>query len=177
MEGIGNQPVNNVRWVDRDKLKANAYNPNHVAPPEMELLKKSILEDGWTQPIVITPTYEIIDGFHRWTVSGYPEIRELTEGKVPTVMIDVPFHHQIFSTVRHNRARGVHGIDPMSELISYLLEEEELTPEEVQTRLMMHEEEVTRLFDNSGMPGRVGREHFSKGWKPSRKAQTKTTPK
>lgn len=169
VEGIMNQPVNNIVWVDRDLLKSNAYNPNHVAPPELELLKKSIMEDGWTQPIVIRPDYEIIDGFHRWTVSGDPEVNSLTEGQVPCVILEVPYEHQILSTIRHNRARGVHGIDPMSDIVAHLLETEQMSQEELQERLMMHEEEVIRLYDNSGMPGAIGKESFNKAWKPSRK--------
>jgi ParB-like chromosome segregation protein Spo0J len=173
-ENIQKQPVNNIQWIDRELLKANAYNPNHVAPPEMELLKLSILEDGWTQPIVIRPDYEIIDGYHRYTVSGEPEIKELTNGKVPCVILNVPYEHQILSTVRHNRARGIHGVDPMSELIAYLIEKGQITKQELQTRLQMDKEEVNRLYDNSGMPMLTGKEHFSKGWKPNRNKTKKT---
>lgn len=168
-KGIENQPVSQVQWIPRDRLKANAYNPNVVAPPEMELLKLSIIEDGWTQPIVIRPDMEIIDGFHRWTVSKDPEILELTDGKVPCVMLNVPYEHQILSTVRHNRARGIHGIDPMSDIVAFLLEKGAISRDEVQKRLVMDEEEVIRLYDNSGMPELVGRDYFSKGWKPDRK--------
>lgn len=167
--GIENQPVSQVQWIPREQLKANAYNPNHVAPPEMELLKLSIKEDGWTQPIVIRPDMEIIDGFHRWTASKDPEILEMTNGKVPCVILEVPYEHQILSTIRHNRARGIHGIDPMSDIVAYLLEQGDITKQEVQRRLKMDEEEVIRLYDNSGMPEIAGRDYFSKGWKPDRK--------
>lgn len=168
-KGIENQPVSNIKWINRDELKSNAYNPNVVAPPEMELLKLSIIEDGWTQPIVIRPDMEIIDGFHRWTASQDPEIMKLTDGKVPCVILNVPYEHQILSTIRHNRARGIHGIDPMSELVAYLLEQGKLDKKELMHRLKMEEDEVIRLYDNSGMPGIVGRDYFSKGWKPDRK--------
>ena len=82
------QPLDKITWVNRDTLKPNHYNPNKVAPPELKLLKISILEDGWTQPIVINPDNTIVDGFHRWTVSGHKEIYDLTDGKVPTVMVE-----------------------------------------------------------------------------------------
>ena len=81
------QPLDKITWIDRDQLKPNNYNPNKVAPPELKLLKTSIIEDGWTQPIVINPDFTIVDGFHRWTISGHKEIHKLTKGKVPTVMI------------------------------------------------------------------------------------------
>jgi ParB-like chromosome segregation protein Spo0J len=73
-QGIDKQPVNQVQWIDRNELNANDYNPNYVAPPELELLKTSIKEDGWTQPIVILQDKTIVDGFHRWTVSADPEL-------------------------------------------------------------------------------------------------------
>lgn len=84
-------------------------------------------------------------------------------------MLNVPYEHQILSTVRHNRARGIHGIDPMSDIVAFLLEKGAISREEVQKRLVMDEEEVIRLYDNSGMPELVGRDYFSKGWKPDRK--------
>ena len=77
-----NQPLNNIQWVDRSTLSPNGYNPNKVAPPELNLLKISIIEDGWTQPIVVNPDFTIVDGFHRWTVSGHEEIYSLTDGLV-----------------------------------------------------------------------------------------------
>jgi hypothetical protein len=47
------EPVDFVKWVQADEVKANDYNPNSVASPEMALLETSILEDGYTQPIVV----------------------------------------------------------------------------------------------------------------------------
>src|SRR5438105_1178305 len=86
-EPLEKQPVSNVVWRHRDELIPNSYNPNAVAPPEMELLKISILEDGWTQPIVILPDFHIVDGFHRYTVSADPRLHERFGGFVPTVMV------------------------------------------------------------------------------------------
>lgn len=87
------QPIANVCWYPREILRANAWNPNHVAPPELKLLRTSILEDGWTQPIVVGPTdeedvFEVIDGFHRWLISDDPDVWRLTEGLVPVVVLD-----------------------------------------------------------------------------------------
>ena len=104
-QGINEQPVNAVKWVDRNSLNANDYNPNFVAPPELELLKTSIIEDGWTQPIVILSDNTIVDGFHRWTISGDPEVGNLTDGKVPVVVVDFDKDHRMMSTIRHNRSK------------------------------------------------------------------------
>ncbi len=146
------QPINEVKWVNRDKLKPNNYNPNFVAPPELKLLKISILEDGWTQPIVITPNYEIIDGFHRWTVSDDKKLRELTDGKVP-VVITKPRDKksQQMATIRHNRARGTHAVLNMSDIVSEMVKDG-TSMDEIGKRLQMEKEEVIRLANRNGIP-------------------------
>ena len=134
---IKQQPIDSVQWVDRNELEANDYNPNHVAPRELALLKTSILETGWTQPIVVLNDGKtIIDGFHRWTLSEDKEISRLTGGKVPIVICDVDSSHQILATIRHNRARGTHGIDPMASIVLRLLEDEGLSVDDVMDRLV-----------------------------------------
>ena len=165
---INKQPVNNVEWVGVDKLHSNDYNPNHVAPPELQLLKTSILADGWTQPIVIRPDGEIVDGFHRWTVAlKDEEVNELTDGKVPVVELKrVSRENQVMSTVRHNRARGDHTVLGMSDLVQELVDERGLSFEEVMDKLQMEWEEVDRLYDDSGMINRGSEKEFNKGWKP-----------
>jgi ParB-like chromosome segregation protein Spo0J len=138
-------PLENVRWIHRSKLSPNDYNPNSVAPPELTLLKTSILEDGWTQPIVANPDMTIVDGFHRWTVSGHKEIFALTDGFVPVVILEPKDReHQKMSTIRHNRARGRHGVLAMGRIVGSMLEEG-LSIEEVMERLSMEREEVVRL--------------------------------
>lgn len=162
------QPLDNITWIHRDELKPNHYNPNKVAPPELKLLKISILEDGWTQPIVINPDMTIVDGFHRWTVSGHKEIYSLTDGKVPTVMVQPKdFAQQQMATIRHNRARGTHGVLEMSNIVTDMVKKG-LTGEEIMTRLMMEKEEVVRLLFRAGIPkSDVFKEMtFSKAWKP-----------
>lgn len=163
-------PVSRVQWVDREKLHANDYNPNHVAPTELGLLELSILEDGWTQPIVVRSDFEIVDGFHRWTVSARPKLRKLTEGLVPVVVLDDSRSRadQMMSTIRHNRARGRHGIMPMAKIVRELASEHHITEEEMIKRVGMEDEEVERLLDQAGMPERVGRDadDFNAGWKP-----------
>lgn len=163
-----NQPLDKINWIDRDQLKPNNYNPNKVAPPELQLLKISIKEDGWTQPIVINPDYTIVDGFHRWTVSGHKDIFELTDGKVPTVMIKPKdSNQQQMATIRHNRARGTHGVLEMSKIITDM-SESGLSGEEIMERLQMEKEEVVRLLFRAGIPkSDVFKDaEFSKAWQP-----------
>ena len=162
--GLENQPLNKITWIDREKLYSNNYNPNHVFPKELELLKISILEDGWTQPIVIRKNGEIVDGFHRWSVSKDKEIFEMTGGKVPVVVLDdVDLAHQIMSTIRHNQARGSHNVLRMSDIVKKLIDIENLSVKEVQERLQMEKEEVERLYYNGDMT-RIAEKDFKKGW-------------
>ena len=160
-------PLDKIEWVERDTLKANDYNPNHVARPELELLKLSILADGWTQPIVVRGDGEIVDGFHRWTIAGDPKIAALSGGLVPVVRLDAAtsMADQMASTIRHNRARGIHGIMPMSTIVMSLLHDHKLPSEHLQKILGMDEEEVERLADTGGMTELGSQSGFNKGWR------------
>lgn len=177
-DGIGKvrfpgQPVDNVRWVPRDWLQANDYNPNHVAPREMRLLRESILADGWTQPIVVRRLpeygrYEIVDGFHRFTVSKDPEIAAKTDGLVPVVELSDPDPaHQRASTIRHNRARGTHTVVKMADIVHYLLEDLGMDAMTVGRQLGMEDEEVNRLYERGNMLSRGPGSEFGKGWVPT----------
>lgn len=160
-------PLERVQWVEREKLNPNSYNPNSVAPPELTLLKTSILEDGWTQPIVINPDMTIVDGFHRWTVSGHKEIYELTQGYVPVVVLEPKDNeHQKMSTIRHNRARGRHGVLQMGRIVQSMIDSG-LPVEEVMKRLSMEREEVIRLTNTQGVLGHPDVDlPYSKAWTP-----------
>lgn len=162
------QPVSRVQWVPRAKLRANNYNPNAVAPPELDLLKLSIQEDGWTQPIVVLPDMTIIDGFHRWTVSADPALRAMTGGLVPVVVVDVDPVHRMMSTIRHNRARGTHAVLRMAEIVRSMTESG-LPAGEICQRLGMEPEELERLLDRSGMTvrGAGDKNEFGRAWVPS----------
>lgn len=121
-------PVYNVLGVHIDRIQANDYNPNKVAPPEMELLETSIWEDGYTQPVVTyydkdLDKYIVVDGFHRYTVlKTSKRIFEREQGILPIVVIDKHISDRMASTIRHNRARGSHNIDLMSNIVAELVE-------------------------------------------------------
>lgn len=169
---IASMPLSRLVWIDPAELRANDYNPNHVAPPEMRLLKLSIIEDGWTQPIVARPDGEIVDGFHRWSLgSKDPDVRALTGGKVPVVYLDESLSpaQQRMATIRHNRARGSHSVVRMADIVTDLLDEHGLEIDEVERRLGMEFEEVDRLHDRGAMPKRGGQDGFGQAWAPAEK--------
>lgn len=142
-------PLSTLQWVDRDRVKPNDYNPNKVSKQNLELLKQSILTNGWTLPIVVRPDFTIIDGFHRWTVAGEEPLKSMLEGKVPVVIVE---HKDkagnIYGTVTHNRARGTHLLEPMKKIVKELMDEGK-TVEEIGKQLGMRPEEIFRLSDFS----------------------------
>ncbi|MDO5397175.1 MAG: ParB N-terminal domain-containing protein [bacterium] len=142
-------PLKSLQWVDRNMLKPNDYNPNKVSEENLKLLTQSIRTNGWTLPIVVRPDMTIIDGFHRWMVSGRePLITELG-GKVPVVIVDHSDHSEdIYGTVTHNRARGTHLLEPMKAIVKELMDNGK-TVQEVGKQLGMKPEEVFRLSDFS----------------------------
>lgn len=140
-------PVANVKIVDRNLLKPNDYNPNKVTEENLQLLMQSILTNGWTLPIVCRPDYTIIDGFHRWTVSGREPLLSRLEGKVPIVIVDHKNHDEdIYGTITHNRARGTHLLEPMKKIVKELIESGKTVPE-ISKQLGMRPEEIFRLSD------------------------------
>ena len=142
-------PLSTLQWVDRDRVKPNDYNPNKVSKQNLELLKQSILTNGWTLPIVVRPDFTIIDGFHRWTVAGEEPLKSMLEGKVPGVIVE---HKDkagnIYGTVTHNRARGTHLLEPMKAIVRELMGEGK-SVEEIGKQLGMRPEEIFRLSDFS----------------------------
>jgi len=161
-------PVNNVIWVSVDKIQANDYNPNHVAKKEMELLQLSIESDGFTQPIVVWERedgiYEVVDGFHRHIVGknklGMKELPVVVVGSDRTGRGD-----RISSTIRHNRARGKHKIDSMSEIVVEL-SKRNWSDKRIAKELGMDADEVLRLKQISGIAELFKDEEFSKSWIP-----------
>jgi len=142
-------PISNVHIVDRNILKANDYNPNVVNERNLELLVQSILTNGWTMPIVVRPDYTIIDGFHRWTVSGREPLLSKLGGKVPVVIVKHEDESgNIYGTITHNRARGTHLLEPMKKIIAELFKQGK-TIREISKQLGMSNEEIFRLSDFS----------------------------
>jgi len=139
-------PLSSLQWVDRTLLRANDYNPNKVSEDNLQLLTQSILTNGWTLPIVVRPDYTIIDGFHRWTVSGREPLLSKLGGKVPVVIVDHEGDESadVYGTITHNRARGTHLLEPMKAIVKRLLDEGK-TVDEIGKQLGMKPEEVFRL--------------------------------
>jgi ParB-like chromosome segregation protein Spo0J len=166
---LARQPIASVQWVEPKALRANSYNPNHVFGPELRLLKLSILAHGWTQPIVARKDGEIVDGFHRWMLASKDkEVQALTGGLCPVVYLDgVTTEEQMIATIRHNRARGQHGVLKMGEIVRALLGSG-MNEEMIGSLLQMEDEEVERLADITPSPQQAGKDHFGRGWVPTR---------
>lgn len=142
-------PLASLQWVDRDKLKPNDYNPNKVSRDNLDLLKQSILTNGWTLPIVVRPDYTIIDGFHRWTVSGEEPLKTKLGNKVPVVIVaHSDKAEDMYGTITHNRARGTHLLEPMKAIVKELMSENK-SVKEISKQLGMKPEEIFRLSDFS----------------------------
>ena len=159
-------PVYNIRRVPIDKIQANAYNPNSVAPPEMKLLSKSILEDGYTMPIVCyyledQDKYEIVDGFHRYTTMlQHKDIYDREGGYLPVSIIDKPISDRMASTIRHNRARGSHDIGLMTNIVSELVESG-MSDAWILRNIGMDADELLRLKQISGLASLFKDREFS----------------
>lgn len=164
-------PAYGVRAVPFDKIVPNTYNPNTVAPPEMRLLYDSIREDGYTMPIVCyhdreNDTYIIVDGFHRWRIMrDYPDIYEREKGMLPVLVIDKPISGRMASTVRHNRARGKHSVDLMSNIIKEL-HEVGRSDAWISRHLGMDRDEILRLKQITGLAALFRDMDFGKAWQP-----------
>lgn len=142
-------PLSSLQWVERERLHANDYNPNKVSEDNLQLLVQSIMTNGWTLPIVVRPDYTIIDGFHRWTVSGREPLLSKLGGRVPVVIVAHDDESEdMYGTITHNRARGTHLLEPMKAIVKKLIDDGK-TVKEIGKQLGMRPEEVFRLSDFS----------------------------
>ena len=164
------EPVECVQWVKQEDVIANDYNPNSVAPPEMELLHTSIQEDGYTQPIVVWKhdgIYEVVDGFHRNRVGKeYADIKERIHGYLPVVVINNEREDKgdrIASTIRHNRARGKHKVEAMSDIVLDL-KKRNWSDAKIAKELGMDADEVLRLAQIQGLAEMFADREFSQAW-------------
>lgn len=162
-------PVYNVIAVPIEKVTANDYNPNAVAPPEMELLETSIWEDGYTQPVVTVydsdrDLYVVVDGFHRFlTLKNSDRIREREKGLLPCVVLDKDISDRMASTIRHNRARGSHNIELMSTIVSELVEMGK-GDRWICKHIGMSADELLRMKQITGLSSLFQNKDFSMSW-------------
>ncbi len=164
-------PVYNIISVPIEKIVPNDYNPNAVAPPELKLLYDSIKQDGYTMPIVCyydkqSDTYIIVDGFHRYRIMlDHPDIYEREGGKLPVSVINKSLDHRMASTIRHNRARGNHDVDLMSNIIKEL-HELGRSDKWIAKHLGMDKDEILRLKQITGLAALFRDVEFSNAWEP-----------
>lgn len=165
-------PVYQVIPVPIEKIKPNTYNPNSVAPPEMKLLYESIKIDGYTMPIVCyynkeSDTYIIVDGFHRYRIMmENADIYEREKGMLPVSVINKPIDQRMASTIRHNRARGSHDVDLMSNIVKEL---HELGRSDawISRHLGMDRDEILRLKQITGLAALFKDIKFGEAWQPA----------
>ena len=165
------EPVDCVLWVKADKLHANDYNPNSVATPEMRLLQLSIMQDGYTQPIVAWPdgqdSYEVVDGFHRNRVAReVGAVKKRVMGRLPIAVINADRtskEDRIAATIRHNRARGKHSVDEMSDIVLDLARRN-WSDERIAKELGMEPDEDLRLKQITGLAELFSDRDFSEAW-------------
>lgn len=165
-------PVYNVIAVPIERIDPNTYNPNSVAPPELKLLYDSIKEDGYTMPIVCyhdaeSDRYVIVDGFHRYRIMlDHPDIYEREGGMLPVSVIDKSIDNRMASTIRHNRARGSHDVDLMSNIVSEL-HELGRSDNWISKHLGMDKDEILRLKQITGLTALFKEVEFSTSWEPA----------
>jgi len=164
-----NHPALNVSLAPMEKVTGNDYNPNKVAPPEMELLKLSIRKDGITMPVVVakepkSDTLVVVDGFHRTALCKHTkDIQEGLKGYLPVVHLDKNIEDRVTSTVRHNMARGTHQVELTAKLVT-LLKKHNWTNERIGKELGMDADEVLRLRQISGLAEAFADKEFSRSW-------------
>lgn len=149
------KPIREIQIVDRDRVKPNDYNPNKVQEKNLKLLMQSILTNGFCFPIVVRPDFTIIDGYHRWLVSGREPLNKMLGNKIPIVVVAHDDESQdMYGTVTFNRARGTHLLEPMENIVKTLLDKGK-SVDEISKEIGMSREEIFRL-------SHIDREQFLK---------------
>ena len=163
------QPIDSVVWTDTSEIKANDYNPNVVLTQELNLLKFSLLQQGWIQPVLVSSQdKEIIDGYHRWWLcSNDKEVRAMTDGKVPVVFFDMDTAHRMCLTIRINRAKGNHIAYKMHEIVYKLHNDFGMTMNEISKEIGANKQEVELLMAEGVFAVKDTKNYkYSKAWKP-----------
>tara|TARA_R110000744_G_scaffold139057_1_gene250055 strand:+ start:663 stop:1316 length:654 start_codon:yes stop_codon:yes gene_type:complete len=182
MSPLKSQPVNRIKWVPIDEVTPNDYNPNSVAKKEMGLLYTSIKHDGYTQPIVTIrdeemKMYVIVDGFHRYyTAKTNPDILDRNKGYIPIVVIEKDINDRMASTVRHNRARGMHSITGMSSMVFSMLENG-WSDTDICNELGMGVEELIKLKHITGFSKLFEDAEYNKAWETKNQIRLKVKHK
>lgn len=165
---LPDDPVYHVKPVDVFTLNPNIWNPNTVFNTELTLLEESILESLWLHPIIVNKNLTIIDGYHRyWLAKNSQKIMEKDNGLVPCVILDIDDRDAMMMTVRINRAKGTHGAIQMRDLVRTLIDEHDVSPQEMVEKMGMTESEVGLLYEGSLLKKRNLQNHtYSKAWVP-----------
>lgn len=169
------EPVENIQWIECDKLVANHYNPNRVMNAEMNLIERSILLTGWIQPILINKNNVIIDGFHRWTLSRLsPSLRSKYHGRVPCAVLDISDVEAMVITVRINRAKGTHLAFRMSEYVRELVEKHKIPMDKLAVDIGATFDEIQLLMKSDVFEAKdVQNWAYSEAWFPAESGRTR----
>lgn len=161
-------PIDRIEWRLASSLVANDYNPNSVARAELVLLEHNLVVLGWVQPILVTPDWTIIDGFHRWRLAQEsPRLLKRDKGMVPVVVVDVGKDEAMALTIRMNRAKGEHAARPMHDIVRALMDEHGWTAEDVARELGASPSEVALLYKAGVFDHRdIASWTYSKAWYP-----------
>jgi ParB-like chromosome segregation protein Spo0J len=169
---LKHHPVDLILWLPAESVVSNDYNPNSVAPPEMQLLELSISKDGYTQPVVTWldgDKRETVDGFHRGLVGKTSEVvRSSTKGYLPVTTANsnrTDRNDRMAATIRHNRARGKHRVEAMSNIVQELVRRN-WSNEKIAKELGMDADEVLRLKQVTGLASLFAEREFSEAWEP-----------
>jgi ParB-like chromosome segregation protein Spo0J len=164
------EPVDCVIWAPADDVRPNDYNPNAVAPPEMRLLRHSIRADGYTQPVVAWRDGDglgVVDGEHRSRVGKEDAaVRRRVHGYLPVAVVNhgrTAPRDRMAATIRHNRARGVHGVMPMADIVAAMLREG-WADDEIARELGMDADEVLRFKQQVALPELFRQGEYSAAW-------------
>lgn len=169
---LNDMPISNISWIDVEELKANDYNPNVVLKREMNLLKLSIIRNGWIQPILINKDYEIIDGYHRVSaVRMDKQLRDFTNGKVPCAVLDLDEPSRMLLTIRINRAKGNHVAFKMHDVITTLVNDYNVSIKRICKEIGATPNEVKLLLQENifAEKGINDESTYSKAWIPKYK--------